>query len=313
MPTKDYYTTLGVARTASADDIKKAYRRLARQYHPDINKAPDAATHMAAINEAYAILSDPGRRATYDRLGTSAWATGARSAGGAAPGWGGSGAGFNFDPRGFTSFSQNFTSADAGQFSDFFEGIFGAAAPRRNAGPQRGADQHADITLTLAEVYRGVQRRITLPGGAQVSVDIPAGMLDGQSVRLKGRGAPGARGGAPGDMLLDVRIKADTRWRIEGRNVTQHLDIAPWDAALGASVETTTPDGATIAVTVPPGSSGGQRLRVKGRGIPAAKGKPAGDLYLELRIAVPPAASAHQRAAWQALCDAYPGFQPTNI
>ena len=151
-----------------------------------------------------------------------------------------------------------------------------------------------------------------MPGGAQLSVDIPAGVADGQSLRLKGRGAPGTHGGAAGDLLLDVRLQADARWRVQGRNVSQRLPLAPWDAALGASVQTAAPDGTALTVTIPAGSSSGQRLRVKGRGIPAAKGNPAGDLYLELHITTLPAASETQRAAWCALRDAYPDFHPAQ-
>ncbi|MDR0479560.1 MAG: DnaJ domain-containing protein [Burkholderiaceae bacterium] len=330
MEFKDYYQILGVGKTASADEIKKAYRKLARQYHPDVSKEPNAAKRMAEVNEANTVLSDPEKRAAYDAVGAQAWAQGARSGDDVRPppGWN-AGGGFG---RG--GFSQNFGNGnfqthfggETGEYSDFFEQMFGGHATRqgrgarRPSGPIKGEDQHAGIELDLVDAYQGARRAIRLSGakrnshGQPVSdertlqVTIPAGVKAGQLIRLAGQGQPGLNGGPAGDLFLEVHFRPDPRYRLDGRDVTQHLRVTPWEAALGASVEIATPDGAAVAVTVPAGSGPGRKLRLKGRGIPNAK--TPGDLYLELDITLPGAVTDAQKAAWQALAAAYPGFDP---
>lgn len=332
MEFKDYYQILGVDKTATQDDIKKAYRKLARKYHPDVSKEPDAAKRMAEVNEAHTVLGDPDKRTAYDTVGAQAWAAGARSGDDVRPppGWN---AGYEYadgGAQGFRGHGGGF-SGDEGDFSEFFEQMFGRAragaggARRAQAGggaaPQmRGEDHHARIELALIDAYRGAERAITLRGakvGADghvvpeertLQVKIPQGVKEGQMIRLAGQGSPGFNGGAAGDLFLEVHFLPDARWRIDGRDVTQKLRVSPWETALGASVQVDTPDGKTVEVSVPAGSGGGRKLRLKGRGIPSSA--TPGDLYLELEIAVPGAITPEQTAAWQALAGSYPGFDP---
>ncbi|WP_298213053.1 DnaJ C-terminal domain-containing protein [Acidovorax sp.] len=328
MEFKDYYQTLGVSPAATADEIKKAYRKLARKYHPDVSQEPDAVARMTEVNEANAVLSDPEKRAAYDRLAQEPkvqpgqdfrppphWDAGFEFSDGAG-GHGGPGAGA------------------PGDYSDFFEELFGRAA-RARGGPgrttqdhgfhgqqahaQRGSDHHARIELDLTDAYQGAERTLTLQGAHQgddgslvrdersLSVKIPQGVREGQLIRLAGQGSPGWGGAPAGDLFLEVLFKPDPRWRAEGRDVYQPLNIAPWEATLGASVEVTTPGGSVIEVTVPAGWKAGRKLRLKGRGIP---GKSPGDLYLELHIALPPATTDAERAAYAALAQAFPHFNP---
>ncbi|WP_027994448.1 DnaJ C-terminal domain-containing protein [Simplicispira psychrophila] len=320
MEFKDYYKALGVAKTASADEIKKAYRKLVRKYHPDVSKEADASERMTELNEANAVLSDPEKRAAYDSLGTQP----RRDSGGfrPPPNWD---AGFEF------SGANAGPGGGAGEYSDFFEELFGRAARaqhgtrgQRTGGfdstpqPQRGEDHHAKIELDILDAYHGSERTITLRGAhlddsghvahdeRSLQVKIPKGVREGQLIRLVGQGSPGSGGAAAGNLFLEVRFAPHARWRAEGRDVYQALPLAPWEAALGASVEVKTPAG-TVEVTVPAHSRAGRKLRLKGRGIPST---PPGDLYLELTIEQPSADSDSARTAYAALSKAFPTFNP---
>ncbi|MCK9515926.1 MAG: J domain-containing protein [Ottowia sp.] len=311
MKFKDYYQILGVAKGASAEEVKKAYRKLARKYHPDVSKEADAEQHMADVNEAYAVLGDAEKRAAYDEVGAQAWAQGARSGDDVRPppGWRGSAHAQGAD----------FSGAE-GDFSEFFEQMFGTRRQHAGArGPMRGQDRNAQIELDLADAYHGTERELTLrdarldasgqvvPETRTLHVKIPKGVKEGQLIRLAGHGGAGVGGGAAGDLLLEVRFRADARWQVDGADVTQRLRLAPWEAALGAQVQLPTPAGTVVEVAVPAGSGAGRKLRLKGRGIPST---PPGDLYLVLDIAVPGAVTPEQKQAWQALASSYPGFDP---
>ena len=312
MEFKDYYKVLGVEKNATEQDLKKAYRKLARKYHPDVSKEPDAAARMAEVNEANTVLSDPEKRAAYDQLGARTHARAGQDFR-PPPNWD---AGFEFSTGG--------DGAGAGQFSDFFEELFGRAARGQRAqggagfrsAEMRGDDHHAKIELDLLDAYQGAERTLSLRGAhldeqgqvvndeRQLQVRIPKGVREGQHIRLAGRGGAGFGGGPPGDLLLEVVFKPDARWRAEGRDVYQRVPLAPWEATLGAAVVVHTPSG-EAEVTVPAGWKPGRKLRLKGRGIPGAE---PGDLYLELEIALPPADSEAARAAYQALAQAFPAF-----
>lgn len=321
MKLPDYYATLGVDKKASAEEIKKAYRRLARKYHPDISKEPDAAKRMTELNEANAVLSDTAKREVYDQIGHEAWAQGARSVDDVRPP-----PGFNREYR-HTDHPGGF---DQGR-SEFFEEMFGRTARERSRydsyrggqGPAQwdGQDQHAEITLTLEQAYGGARTALRLAGyevdargevaprERTLDVSIPAGVIEGQLIRLAGQGGPGFGGGKSGDLYLRVHIQAPEGWQVEGRHVTMPVFVTPWEAALGAEIVAKTPAG-SLAVNVPSGSVGGRRLRLRGKGIPGARTSDPGDLLLELKIAVPGAVTEEQKRAWQALADAYPGFEP---
>lgn len=332
MQFKDYYQILGVDKSATQDDIKKAFRKLARKYHPDVSKEADAAHRMAEVNEANAVLSDPEKRSAYDTVGAQAWAAGARSGDDVRPppGWN---SGYTYGDTTGAGFRQQAGGGDPSDFSEFFEQMFGrahaggggAGRAQAAAGDQaqlRGEDRHARIELDLLDAYQGAERQISLRGARldasghlvpedrTLQVGIPKGVKEGQMIRLAGQGGPGYHGGAAGDLLLEVQFRPDARWRVEGRDVTQRVRVSPWEASLGGGVHIVTPDGATVEVTVPAGSGSGRRLRLKGRGIPSASA--AGDLYLELEIAVPGAITDTQKVAWAALRDAYPGFNPRS-
>ena len=306
MQFKDYYETLGVARDASADDIKHAYRRLARKFHPDLNKEPEAEARFKEVGEAYEVLKDPEKRAAYDNVGKR-WQAGDEQP---PPGWD---SGYEFRGGGaeFGGF---------GDHSDFFEALFGrrGAQAHRHA-PPRAQDHHAKVLIDLADAYRGASRSIRLQMPAvdaqghvslserQLDVAIPVGVREGQHLRLAGQGATGFGGGPPGDLYLEVAFRPDPRWRADGRDVYLDLPVAPWEAALGADVDAPLPDGSVVRLTVPPGSAPGRKLRLKGKGIP---GKTPGDLYAVLQIALPPAADDAQRQAWRELARVHGGFDP---
>ncbi|HEY0845825.1 MAG TPA: DnaJ C-terminal domain-containing protein [Noviherbaspirillum sp.] len=297
MEFKDYYQILGVARDATADDIKKAFRKLARKYHPDVSKEPDAEARMKEVNEAFAVLSDPEKRAAYDALGQQ-YRAGQEFR--PPPDWD---AGFEFSGSGFPGGSTD--------FSDFFSELFGARMGRGARGGghfrTRGEDHHAKAMLDLEDAYHGASRVLTLRvprvdasghvvlAEHSLSVQIPKGVREGQMIRLSGQGSPGIGGGPAGDLYLEVHFKPHPRFRVDGRDVYATLALAPWEAALGATVEARLPDG-TVEVRVPEGSQGSRKLRLKGRGIP---GNPPGDLYLVMEVVLPPASNPKARALYE--------------
>jgi len=302
---KDYYQILGVERSASADEIQKAYRKLARKFHPDVSKERDAETRFKEIAEAYEVLKDEDKRAKYDRFG-QAW--NARQSGGA-------------PPPGFEEFSFDFGGAPFGGgasgFSSFFEMLFGAAGQRpesswaswsgegRGGWARPGANQEFGLRLGLEEAARGGVRELTLPspGGGEprrIKVNLPRGVLAGQSIRVPGQGG-GGRGAAPsGDLLLRVELEPHPRFRISGRDLATTVDISPWEAALGGEADVPTLDG-SVRIRIPAGTSSGRRVRVRGRGYPGSKDSPAGDLLVELRVVVPEALSAEERELFEKL------------
>jgi curved DNA-binding protein len=304
---RDYYEVLGVPRGASEEEIRSAYRKLARTYHPDVNKEPGAEDRFKELSEAYEVLRDPEKRERYDRLGAN-WKAGEDVSG--AEGFGGFGAGQGgFRPGqgqgGFGDVHVEFGEGNG--FSDFFESLFGArGGGRRTAGfegfSMRGGDQEATLEISLAEAARGGRRKLSLGDGRDYEVEIPAGVRDGQRIRLAGEGGQGAAGGPAGDLLLRVRIKPDRRFRREGSDLFVDLPVAPWEAALGATVEVPTLDG-TARVKVPPGSSSGRRLRLRGEGMPGP-GKQQGDLFATVRIVVPKKLSERERELFEQLAEA---------
>ncbi|MET0540416.1 MAG: DnaJ C-terminal domain-containing protein [Variovorax sp.] len=314
MEFKDYYKTLGVERGATDDDIRKAYRKLARKYHPDVSKEADAEVKMRDVNEANDVLRDKEKRAAYDALADRV-ARGGSPDGDfqPPPGWD---TGYEFH-RG-----PHAGPADHADFSEFFSSIFGAGE-RRGATRQnmrmRGEDHHAAIEIALEDALNGAEREISLRAqtldaqgmpqweNRTLSVKIPPGVRPGQFIRLAGQGMPGHGGEPAGDLYLEVRIAPHPHYRIEERDLYMTLPVTPSEAALGAKVEVPTPTGGVVEVTVPPNARNGMKLRLKGRGLP---GKTPGDLYLLLEIALPPADSDAARAAYEALAKAATSFNP---
>jgi curved DNA-binding protein len=290
---KDYYQVMGVPRTASQDEIKRAYRKLARKYHPDVSKEKDAEERFKELQEAHEVLRDPQKRAAYDQLGQD-WRAGQDFR--PPPDWG---KGFEFS-RG--------DAGESGGFSDFFSELFGAGSPfggatrPGRAGPGRrayaaaGQDHVARVEIDLEDAYRGGTRTIelrspemTADGHVTVKprtlrVSIPAGVTEGQQIRLAGQGSPGVGGGPAGDLLLEVNFRPNALFRADGRDVVLTLPVAPWEAALGETVAVPTLGG-PVEMKLPAGARSGQRLRLRGRGLP---GSPPGDQIVQLEIVLPP-------------------------
>lgn len=310
MEYKDYYQTLGLERSASQDDIKRAYRKLARKFHPDISKEPGAEDQFKEVGEAYEVLKDPEKRAAYDQLGSRAKAGEEFRP---PPDWD---AGFEFSGGGFTG-------AGGAGFSDFFENLFGGGGFQ--SGPQstgrgfdsRGEDHHAKVLIDLEDAFSGASRRITLQRTEvdetgrvrtkphSLNVKIPKGIKPGQSIRLTGQGAKGAGRGAAGDLYLKVEFNPHPLYRVEERDLYLDLPLAPWEAALGTSVKIPTPEG-KVDLKIPPNSTSSRKLRLKGRGLP---GKTPGDMYVQINIALPPATTDEDKALYRQMAEKF-SFNP---
>jgi len=301
MEYKDYYRIMGLNREASQDDIKRAYRKLARKYHPDVSKEVNAEAKFKELGEAYEVLKDPEKRAAYDRLGAN-WKAGQDFR--PPPNWD---EGFEFKGGGFTS-------SDAGAFSDFFEQLFGRAGFHTvgrsyRSSQAQGQDSHAKIYINLEDSFQGATRSITLnapemeaQGHVQVkhrtlNIKIPKGIKEGQHIRLSGQGNPGVSGGKAGDLFLEIAFNRHPFYRVSEADIFLDLPVAPWEAALGAKVKVPTPEG-SVDLKIPPNSKQGSKLRLKNRGLPSQS---PGDFYVVLQIALPFADSEKAKAAYQKL------------
>jgi len=318
MEFKDYYKIMGVERSATQDDIKRAYRQLARKYHPDVSKEADAEERFKELGEAYEALKDPEKRAAYDRLGAN-WKGGQEFR--PPPDWN---EGFEFSGGGFTGGGRGGDGAD---YSEFFEQLFGRATQGRSsfrsgASHAQGADRHAKILIDLEDAYHGATRMIVLQvpetdaqghvalREQKLNVTIPRGVRAGQNIRLAGQGAPGIGQGKAGDLYLEIEFRPHPHYRIDQRDVMLDLPVAPWEAALGASVTVPTPSG-PVELKIPAGSASGAKLRLKGRGIPAAsESGVAGDFYVVLQIALPPANDEAAQAVYRDMAKQFHGFNP---
>lgn len=304
MEFKDYYEILGVERAASQDDIRRAYRKLARKYHPDVSKEDNAEQRFKEVGEAYEVLKDPEKRVAYDQLGAN-WRAGQDFQ--PPPGWD---TGFEFSGAGFDSGTRG------AAYSDFFEGLFGGAQFAGGPGgfggrasrAGHGQDHHARIAIDLEDAYRGATRAITLRAAQldeqgrvhvrprTLHVKIPVGVRQGQHIRLSGQGEPG-RDGMAGDLYLEVAFNPHSRYRVDGHDLYLDVPVAPWEAALGAAVKVPLPMGA-VEMKIPPGSPSGKKLRLKGKGIPS---RPPGDFYVVLQLVLPPTTTDKARELYRAL------------
>ncbi|RTH00038.1 molecular chaperone DnaJ [Thermus scotoductus] len=269
---KDYYAILGVPRNATQEEIKRAYKRLARQYHPDVNKSPEAEEKFKEINEAYAVLSDPEKRKVYDTYGTAT------------------------PPPPPPPGGYDFSGFDVEDFSDFFQelfgtGLFGSMGRRR---PRKGRDLRAELPLTLEEAFRGGEKVVEV-GGRRVPVKIPPGVQEGSTIRLAGLGGPGD---PPGDLLLTVRLLPHPVFRLEGQDLYATLDVPAPIAVVGGKVRAPTLEG-PVEVTIPPRTQAGKKLRLKGKGFPGPGGR--GDLYYEVRVVIPEHLTPEEEELWRKL------------
>ncbi|MGH8216721.1 MAG: DnaJ C-terminal domain-containing protein [Rhodanobacteraceae bacterium] len=302
MEFQDYYDTLGVKASASDDEIKSAYRKLARKYHPDKNKEAGAEDKFKVVSEAYEVLHDKQKRAAYDNLRAGGYRGGDQFR--PPPGWQQqqTPGGFEFRDAG---------GGDAAGFSDFFESLFGgrAAGARAQRGPLRGNDVRAAVEIGLRTAYTGGKQRLGLrdaTGERTLEVNIPAGILPGKVIRLAGQGEPGYNGGPAGDLLLEVQVHDDAQFKLHGRDIEVEVPVSPWEAALGAKVPVPTLGG-NVELRIPADSRTGRKLRLKGRGMP---GRTPGDQIVTLSIQIPPADGAKAKAAYQAFEKAFAGFDP---
>ncbi|MEO8803093.1 MAG: DnaJ C-terminal domain-containing protein [Rudaea sp.] len=299
MQFKDYYDILGIKPESNDAEIKSAYRKLARKFHPDVSKESGAEEKFKSVNEAYEALKDPGKRRAYDQLRSSGYRPGD-----------------DFQPPPHFGEGNEFHSSNMGGeegFSDFFESLFGRGGPRgARAGPRRGRDVQARVDIPLATAFSGGSERLNLrdAGGGERTLDvkIPAGILSGQQIRLSGQGSPGSAGAPAGDLLLEIGVRGDAHFELDGRDVHVNLPITPWEAALGAKVTVPTLGG-DVELKIPAGSDSGKRMRLRGRGMPGPR---PGDQLITLQIHAPVPSNDAQRKLYEQMAEIF-DFDPRRV